>query len=317
MLDHKILERARGVINPAVDLRRKALHSRVGEILGEMSARGVLRSSMTLQQIAARCETELRDRTLLSWEHLRRVYAALGSPKSPTLASDLKHEVGIHRQEAYRELSAILQEHIANVGLSNSTFLQQLNLNEADLRAQMEVDGEIDLYVDSLSFIGIQSTPPDSLVFISCGQYTQEEIALGEALARVVTERLAPFKGYFAQVQTSLDGLSRNIFGAINQCAGFVAVMHHRGTVSTLNGVHVRASPWIEQELAIAAFLTQAQQRSLAVVGYVQKGIKREGVREQLHLNPIEFSESAEVIDDFNARISDGRFKPAMREHET
>ena len=47
-------------------------------------------------------------------------------------------------------------------------------------------------------------------VFISCGQYTEEERTLGQALAQAVTD-LTTFAGYFAQNQTSLEGLSQHI----------------------------------------------------------------------------------------------------------
>jgi hypothetical protein len=55
------------------------------------------------------------------------------------------------------------------------------------------------------------------LVFISCGQYHPEEKKLGQDLAAAVSE-LTPFEGYFAENQNSLEGLSRNIFGALNRC---------------------------------------------------------------------------------------------------
>ena len=147
------------------------------------------------------------------------------------------------------------------------------------------------------------------VVFISCGQFRPEEIELGRKLAAAVTE-LTPFEGYFAQNQTSLDGLSQHIFGAINRCCGFVAVMHQRGTVATLHGQRVRGSVWVEQELAIAAFLRQAQDREIAVAVYIQKGIEREGVRDKLLLSPVEFETEAEVIADFRARIEHGQFGP-------
>jgi hypothetical protein len=149
----------------------------------------------------------------------------------------------------------------------------------------------------------------EGLVFISCGQFTEEERALGRALTQLVDE-LTPFDGYFAENQTSLEGLSHNIFGALNRCCGFVAVMHHRGNVKTLHGQHIRASVWVEQEVAIAAFLKQAQNRNLAVAFYTQRDIRREGVREQLHLNPVEFDTDDEVLRDFKARLLDGRFRP-------
>jgi hypothetical protein len=149
------------------------------------------------------------------------------------------------------------------------------------------------------------------IVFISCGQFRPEEIKLGRELAAAVDE-LPDFEGYFAQNQTSLDGLSQHIFGALNRCCGFVAVMHHRGRVETLDGERVRASVWVEQELAIAAFLCQAQKRDIAVVVYIQKGIAREGVRDKLLLGPVEFEAEADVLADFKARIADGRFAPVL-----
>ena len=147
------------------------------------------------------------------------------------------------------------------------------------------------------------------LVFVSCGQYTPEEIKLGQDLAAAV-EAETDFEGYFAQNQTSLEGLSRNIFGALKSCVAFVAVMHHRGKVETLHGIQARGSVWVEQEIAIAAFCKQALERDLEVAVYIQRGIKREGVRDQLHLNPIEFDSENEVLADFIARLRDGRFSP-------
>src|ERR1700733_3045918 len=132
------------------------------------------------------------------------------------------------------------------------------------------------------------ATDKRGLVFISCGQYRPEEIKLGQGLAAIVDE-LTEFTGYFAQNQTSLEGLSRNIFGALNRCSGLVAVLHPRGEVDTPSGGDKRGSVWVEQEIAIAAFLKQALERNLEVAVYIQRGIQREGVRDQLHLNPVEF----------------------------
>jgi hypothetical protein len=54
-------------------------------------------------------------------------------------------------------------------------------------------------------------------VFISCGQYSPEEITLGQKLAAAIDAE-TNFTGYFAQNQTSLEGLSRNILGALKSC---------------------------------------------------------------------------------------------------
>jgi hypothetical protein len=157
-----------------------------------------------------------------------------------------------------------------------------------------------------------RSESQGQLVFISCGQFSEAERKLGRELSSAVDEFLPPFKGYFAQNQNSLDTLSRNIFGALNECAGFVAVLHRRGVVETPNGEHTRASVWIEQEIAIAAFLTQISRKQFPVAVYIQKGIKREGVRDLLTLNLAEFESESEVLVDFKERVSGGRFKPKV-----
>lgn len=151
---------------------------------------------------------------------------------------------------------------------------------------------------------GQSSRPSDKpLIFISCGQYSDEEVAIGKALEQLVRE-LTPYDAYFAEVQNTLEGLTSNIFGSLHRCVAFVAVAHHRGTVKRPHGESVRASVWVEQEIAIAAFIQQALQRKIEVALYLQRGIRREGVREQLRLAPVEFETSDEVIADFRQRLS-------------
>jgi hypothetical protein len=149
------------------------------------------------------------------------------------------------------------------------------------------------------------------LVFISCGQYADHERNLGKELARTV-EELTSCEGYFAENQNALLGLSQHIFGALDRAVGFIAVMHYRGQVATPSGRHVRGSVWVEQEIAIAAFLAQAQGRRLPTLVYIQKGIEREGVRQQLRLKPIEFETEAEILTDLREQITKGTFEPIV-----
>jgi hypothetical protein len=144
----------------------------------------------------------------------------------------------------------------------------------------------------------------NGLIFISCGRFTDEEKALGHALADAVDE-LTPYQGFVAQNESSFEGLAKNIFGALRDCVGLVAVMHHRGTVNTPHGGHVRGSVWIEQEIAITAFLTEVEGREIPVLLYLQDGISREGLRQQLHLNPMKFTSNEEVVADFRRRVQD------------
>jgi len=132
------------------------------------------------------------------------------------------------------------------------------------------------------------------VIFISCGQRSDQEKRLGEDITRLVRD-LTPFEPYFAEYQNSLEGLSTNILGALNRCAGLVAILHRRGTVQP--GNLVRASVLVEQEIAIAAFLQQGMGRKLHVAAFSEAGVVREGLREHLHLNSKEFTANSQVLD--------------------
>src|SRR5262249_16293463 len=74
------------------------------------------------------------------------------------------------------------------------------------------------------------------------------------------------------------------------------AIMHHRGTFAAPAGNITRASVWIEQEIAIAAFMGQILNRRLWTVSYYQEGIQLEGVRQFILLNPKKFRTSEDVL---------------------
>lgn len=135
-----------------------------------------------------------------------------------------------------------------------------------------------------------------NFVFISCGQVTERERRVGMAAAELVRE-LTPYEPYLAENQHSLEGLSRNILGALNRSVGLIAIMHPRGTIVLPGGRQpIRASVWIEQEIAIAAFMAQVLGRPLHVAAYIHKDIAREGMREELQLNPFVFRQDEEIL---------------------
>ena len=112
------------------------------------------------------------------------------------------------------------------------------------------------------------------LVFISCGQATAGEKQLGKAIANMA-ETITGATGYFAENQTSLDGLTKNVFGALNRAAALIAVMHKRGRVTNENGDlnRTRASVWVEQEIAIASFIQATRNSDLKVAAYIDAEI--------------------------------------------
>jgi hypothetical protein len=135
-----------------------------------------------------------------------------------------------------------------------------------------------------------------ALVFISCGQYSQEEKQLGKRISEIVRSHgLEPF---FAEEVHDLDGLHTNILRALHDCTAFIAVLHPRGSLERPDGsVVVRASVWIEQEIAIAAYIQHIEKRALPVIAFAHRDVTREGIRELLHLNPIPFGTESDVIE--------------------
>jgi len=130
-------------------------------------------------------------------------------------------------------------------------------------------------------------------VFISCGQFTDEEKELGKRVSDLVTKS-TPFEGYFAQDQTTLETLSENVLRRLYESVGLIVIMHHRGKIEGRN--IIRASVWIEQEVAIATLMQQILSRPLHVALFIQHGITIEGIRQQIQLNPVEFTNNDEVI---------------------
>jgi hypothetical protein len=142
-------------------------------------------------------------------------------------------------------------------------------------------------------------------IFVSCGQRTDDEKMLGEAICDLVSSAGA-FAPFFAQQQSDLNGLHENIMGALERAVGFIAVMHPRGNViapETGNVIVTRASVWVEQEIAIAAFINRSRKQKIPTAVYCHRSVGREGMRELLHLNPTTFEINDEVIGHLSARL--------------
>jgi len=142
-----------------------------------------------------------------------------------------------------------------------------------------------------------------ALVFVGCGQTTPEERALGKAIFEIVQED-GRYEPYFAENQSSLDGVTQNILARLVEAEAFVAILHPRGDVAipslTSPTAHfTRASVWIEQEIAILATLAQMYRKQVRFQLYARKGVAREGLRLFVMSNPVEFESEAEVVEHF------------------
>ena len=156
--------------------------------------------------------------------------------------------------------------------------------------------------------IDFGSMPRQRSVFVSCGQLTEPEKALGREVARVVEAHgMTPF---FAQDVHSAGDLNSEVFRAIQTCDAFLAILQKRGTITF--GSHspaVRSSVWIQQEIAIFCYRMFLEQRSLPLRVYSERGIRREGVMEIAVVNPIEFDREDEVVTGVNSWLNGHEFE--------
>jgi hypothetical protein len=139
-----------------------------------------------------------------------------------------------------------------------------------------------------------RGTEEKRLVFVSCGQFLPREKAIGRKIADIITQE-TDAHGYFAENQGSLATLTEHVLRALNDCIGFVAIMHERGSGTLGVSAFQRASVWIEQEIAIAAFLVQVLGHEIPVQMYIHKGIELAGIRDKLIANPYVFEDENEI----------------------
>jgi hypothetical protein len=70
----------------------------------------------------------------------------------------------------------------------------------------------------------------EKLIFVSCGQITDEERILGIRIKTII-DATAGFEAYFAQAVQDFETLGRHVLNAIRRCAGAVVILHDRGVV--------------------------------------------------------------------------------------
>jgi hypothetical protein len=142
------------------------------------------------------------------------------------------------------------------------------------------------------------------VVFVSCGQETASERALGHQICSTI-DMFPRTKSFYADLVHSPNDLNSEVFGALNRCDAFFAVMHDRGTVQYNNKPAVRrSSVWIQQEIAILCFRMSVRKTHLPVRVYMEEPLFLEGVMKTAIVNPIGFKEPYEVLDGLSTWLS-------------
>lgn len=127
---------------------------------------------------------------------------------------------------------------------------------------------------------------PRARVFISCGQRYDEEKGLGSSCKKHFERR--GFSVYLAEEVQSLEALTENIFHHLknSEYAVFIDCAREK-----LSSGEIRGSMFVNQELAIAAFLPIEESRV-----FHKEGVTIEGVAKYLIAKPIHFSSRQQFL---------------------
>lgn len=129
---------------------------------------------------------------------------------------------------------------------------------------------------------------------MSCGQHSNREKEIGKAVKQHFTER--GFETYFAELVHSPEALTENIFRFLGASEYFVFVDFRRDEIE---GGRYKGSLFVNQELAIATFL------KLPGIGFVERGVKREGIIDYQIYNAIDFEDGAEILTALGTKTAD------------
>jgi hypothetical protein len=127
----------------------------------------------------------------------------------------------------------------------------------------------------------------NGLIFIACGQLEDREKILGKKIKDYFERKKVA--AFFAETENDLESLNTHIFQNLNKCVGFIGILHKR------TGKH-ETSVWINQEVAIAAFINSTQRKLPALILY-ENGTEEAGLIKYTIANPLRFSSDEEVLE--------------------
>lgn len=140
-------------------------------------------------------------------------------------------------------------------------------------------------------------------VFISCGQRTEREKNIGLEVDRYFLQR--GFETYFAKKVHSPKALTEHIFANLKESEYFVFIDFKRERIKSCKlrlekkkTDKFRGSLFVNQEIAIATFL------ELEGIGFLEKGVKREGILNYLIFNARPFKDGTEIIAELKKETS-------------
>lgn len=135
------------------------------------------------------------------------------------------------------------------------------------------------------------------LIFVSCGQRTDEERTLGRRIKAEI-DATNGYEGYFADTVQNFAALADHILGALRRSTGAIFVLHARGRVKSDQGddLGVRSSVWINQELAVLAYRQFFEATNIPILAFKHDSVTLEGAMSAFIINPIPLGSEDAVV---------------------
>lgn len=154
MVAPEFADRVSRLIEVRLEERRREFPRELIAIAHRLSSRGLLKSSVHVQESQRAHDRELEVRGILIWESIVRVHRTFGPGLTPTLRDELKSLFNAHLDPGFSELAESFEQGRVRSGISMSA-----DLADSKVRVLAKHDVEIDLYVDSLRLTS-ESTAP-------------------------------------------------------------------------------------------------------------------------------------------------------------
>ena len=151
------------------------------------------------------------------------------------------------------------------------------------------------------------------LIFVSCGQLTDEEKQLGGAVKNLIDSK-DDFEAYFAEAVHDLNALDRHIFEAIYRCSGAISFLHGRGSIIDSSGENwgIRSSVWVNQEISILAFRQFLESTNLPILVFKKTDVKIEGAMTSFIVNPLPLVGTDDALSKIEEWLKTAQFLPGL-----
>jgi hypothetical protein len=148
----------------------------------------------------------------------------------------------------------------------------------------------------------------EKLIFISCGQQTDDEKKVGTSV-QLLIDSFSGYKSYFAEYVQNLDALAHNVFDGLRKCSGLISFLNERGKViQDANEWGYRSSVWVNQEIAILAYRKQFEGVDIPILVFKDEKVRLEGAMTSLIVNLIPMTTEDDILGKIKSWITSTEF---------